>query len=309
MSILHFVFYFCLLIFLFLVISKVFKIATTPVHLRWELYPVPHEKGKSKYGGSYLEEPNWWDKPLEKDRFSEILSMLEEIVFLKGVYVNNRSLWWGSFPFHYALYIYFIATMISIFGLALGIRSENITNDWVWFGLILNVFFWVSAVFGVLGGAILLYKRTFHRDLSSYSNPSHYFNIILIGSLYATMLIGFLLDCFAVSDIIGFYYAVFTFSGMIELSTIGQLHFYLLSFFLFYLPFTHMTHFFAKYFTYHKIRWDDEPLFPGTKLYEKLQKQLNYPVKWSAPHIGADGTKTWLVLGTSNPFKENKKNG
>jgi len=32
------------------------KIAQMPVHLRWELAPVPHEKGKSAYGGSYLEE-------------------------------------------------------------------------------------------------------------------------------------------------------------------------------------------------------------------------------------------------------------
>lgn len=59
MEFLHFAFYFGLVIFLILVISKAIKIATAPVHLRWELYPVAHEKGKAHYGGSYLEEFEW----------------------------------------------------------------------------------------------------------------------------------------------------------------------------------------------------------------------------------------------------------
>lgn len=308
MTILNFAFYIGLLTFLILVISKIIKIATTPAHLRWELYPVPHEKGKSKYGGSYLEEPNWWGKPRKKDLFPEIITMLEEIIFLRGVWAHNRSLWWGSFPFHYALYLYIVASLLAILSLIFRVIPQSLETDYLWLHWILSVLFWWSAIFGILGSLVLLYKRTFDKDLSIFSNPSHYFNIILIGSLYATLLLGFLFGEFNVSSFLSFYYATFTFSYLSFDSIWGYIHFYLLSFFLFYLPFTHMTHFFAKYFTYHKVRWDDEPLYSGTKLYEKLQKQLNYPVKWSAPHIGADGTKTWLVLGTMNPFKE-KKNG
>lgn len=308
MAILNFAFYIGLLTFLILAISKIIKIATTPAHLRWELYPVPHEKGKSKYGGSYLEEPNWWEKPREKDLFSEIITMLEEIIFLKGVWAHNRSLWWGSFPFHYALYLYIVSSLLAILSLIFGVNPQGLETDYLWLHWILSVPFWWAAIFGVLGSLVLLYKRTFDKDLSAFSNPSHYFNIILIGSLYATLFLGFLFGEFNVSSFLSFYYAIFTFSYLSFDNIWEYIHFYLLSFFLFYLPFTHMTHFFAKYFTYHKVRWDDEPLYSGTKLYEKLQKQLNYPVKWSAPHIGADGTKTWLVLGTMNPFKE-KKNG
>ena len=45
--------------YLFIIVAytvKVMKVARMPLHLRWELYPVAHEKGY-KYGGSYFEEP------------------------------------------------------------------------------------------------------------------------------------------------------------------------------------------------------------------------------------------------------------
>lgn len=309
MTILHIAFYLGFLTFLILVLVKFFKIAKTPVHLRWELYPVPYEIGKGKYGGSYLEEPNWWKKPRKKDMFSEVFYMLEEILFLEGVFVHNRSLWLGSFPFHFSLYLYIICTLFALVGLIFGAFSPDSTNNFIWFNGLLDTLLWVLSLLGVLGGLVLLYKRTFEKKLSVYSNSSHYFNLFLISSLFATLLIGLIGGNFNNSVLLSFYYSVFTFSNTLQLSPIGQIHFYLLSFFLFYFPFTHMTHFFTKYFTYHKVRWDDEPLFPKTKLYEKLQKQLNYPVKWSAPHIGADGNKTWLILGTTHPFSQEKKNG
>ena len=34
-----------------------------PTHVRWEIYPVQHETtARAAYGGSYLEELNWWEK-------------------------------------------------------------------------------------------------------------------------------------------------------------------------------------------------------------------------------------------------------
>ena len=81
------------------------RLARLPVHLRWELAPIPHEKGKGQYGGSYLEELDWWTKPREKSLVSEATYMLLEIVFLKAVWEHNRRLWWFSFPFHFGLYL------------------------------------------------------------------------------------------------------------------------------------------------------------------------------------------------------------
>ena len=32
-----------------------YRLAKMPVHLRWDLYPIPHEKGRAHYGGSYFD--------------------------------------------------------------------------------------------------------------------------------------------------------------------------------------------------------------------------------------------------------------
>jgi len=307
MELLHFAFYIGLIAFIILVVNKGVKIATAPVHLRWELYPVAHEKGKSHYGGSYLEEFEWWTKPLEKDLVGEIITMFKEIVFLKGVWDHNRPLWWGSAPFHYALYLYIVITLLTFVGLIFGIYPADANFEANLYTQFLNILLWIASVLGIIGAIILLFKRVFDVDLRLYSNASHYFNILLIGSLYVTSFIWLLNSPFLIKDFFGFYKAVFTFSELPPIPTIGYIHFYLLSFFLFYLPFTHMTHFFTKYFTYHKVRWDDEPNFPNSKIRKKLMEQLNFPVQWSAPHIGADGRKTWLVIASSPlPTKETK---
>jgi nitrate reductase gamma subunit len=307
MELLHFAFYIGLIAFIILVVNKGVKIATAPVHLRWELYPVAHEKGKSHYGGSYLEEFEWWTKPLEKDLVGEIITMFKEIVFLKGVWEYNRPLWWGSAPFHYSLYLYIVITLLTFVGLIFGINPAGAHFEANYYTQFLNILLWIASVLGILGAIILLFKRIFDVNLRLYSNASHYFNILLIGSLYVTSFIWLLNSPFLIKDFFGFYKAVFTFSKLPLLPTVGYIHFYLLSFFLFYLPFTHMTHFFTKYFTYHKVQWDDEPNFPNSKIRKKLMEQLNFPVQWSAPHIGADGRKTWLVIASSPlPTKETK---
>jgi len=306
MEFIHFAFYFGLLLFLILVINKGYKIATSPVHLRWELYPVAHEKGKAKYGGSYLEDFEWWTKPRERDLLNEIWTMFQEIVFLKGVWEHNRPLWFGSFPFHYALYLYIVTTLLAWVGLIFDWSSSlNPALQSNLFDTLLNVLLWIASILGIVGAIILLLKRIFDENLRLYSNPSHYFNILLIGSLYVTSFIWLTSSDNAIGEFLGFYRGVFTFSSVGNLPVIGYIHFYLLSFFLFYLPFTHMTHFFTKYFTYHKVRWDDEPNFPDSKIRKKLLEQLNFPVQWSAPHIAADGRKTWLVIASSPlPTKE-----
>ncbi|MEJ5286904.1 MAG: respiratory nitrate reductase subunit gamma [Bacteroidota bacterium] len=307
MEFLHFAFYFGLVIFLILVISKAIKIATAPVHLRWELYPVAHEKGKAHYGGSYLEEFEWWTKPLKKDLLGELWTMFQEIVLLKGVWEHNRSLWFGSAPFHYALYLYIVSTLLIFVGLIFGVTPDNVDFQTSWFPQFLNILLWLASILGIIGAIVLLFKRIFDENLRLYSNPSHYFNILLIGMLYLTSLVWLLNSKNAIGEFFGFYKSAFTFSSLPEIPVIGYIHLYLLSFFLFYLPFTHMTHFFMKYFTYHKVRWDDEPNFPNSKIRKRLMEQLNFPVQWSAPHIGADGRKTWVVIATSPlPIKENK---
>ena len=92
------------------------KLARLPVHLRWELAPVPHEKGRAHYGGSYLEEEQWWTKPQEKDHLNEGFYMFQEILFLKALFEHKRSLWYFSFPFHFGLYLLTGAAALMLLG-------------------------------------------------------------------------------------------------------------------------------------------------------------------------------------------------
>ena len=65
-----------------------------------------------------------------------------------------------------------------------------------------------------------------------------------------------------------------------------------------YIPMTHMAHFFLKWFTWDKIRWDDEPNVRGGRIERKISDALQYPVSWSAPHIKGDGKKNWVDVAT-----------
>ena len=76
----------------------------------------------------------------------------------------------------------------------------------------------------------------------------------------------------------------------------------LASFFFAYMPFTRMMHYVAKYFTFHKIRWDDEPNLRGSKIEKKLQKLFNQPVSWSASHIQSG--KQWREIASEVKFPD-----
>ena len=64
---------------------KAIHYAPMPLHLRWELYPVAHERGKAAYGGSYFEELDWWTKPREVSKLGEVKTIAEEVLTLKQV--------------------------------------------------------------------------------------------------------------------------------------------------------------------------------------------------------------------------------
>ena len=107
-------------------------------------------------------------------------------------------------------------------------------------------------------------------------------------------------------SIIEYFKSLLLFKQVTDISIFGYIHIYIILAFIAYLPYTHMSHFFTKYFTYHKVRWDDEANTKGSKIESRVSKLLNQPVTWSAPHIGADGVKNWLIITGEKPNKENK---
>jgi hypothetical protein len=65
-----------------------------------------------------------------------------------------------------------------------------------------------------------------------------------------------------------------------------------------YIPLTHMSHFFTKWFLYHDVRWDVEVNRVGSRLEAAIGRQLGYRVSWDAAHIRGDGKKTWVDVAT-----------
>jgi hypothetical protein len=108
-------------------------------------------------------------------------------------------------------------------------------------------------------------------------------------------------------QVLGFVGALFTADMSVQLDGILKAHFLIAFFFLAYLPFTQMMHFVAKYFTYHEVRWDDNPVEPGGKMEKELLELLGQKPTWAAPHIRADGKKTWVDIATDTGAQEADK--
>lgn len=308
MSFLHALTYFSALIFIIFCMARLIRLASAPTHLRWELYPVPHEKGKSSYGGSFMEEPNWWEKKIEKDRFGELKVMIPEILFLKGVWEANPKLWFGSFAFHFGLYMLIGNMVLAIVGAIMSLSGVEVAAGAVGIGgymhLAMSVLITAGCALGFVGALRLLFLRIVDNGLRNFSSGAHYFNIILIGAFFLTGLLWQVGDANAANAVLGYYKGLISLSAFPAFSGFGAAHIYIGLFFVMYLPFTHMTHFFTKYFTYHSVRWEDMPNLPGNKKSKEVAELLNQPVSWSAPHIGADGTKTWLTIATTNPWEK-----
>ena len=273
---------------------RAWRYASAPVHLRWDLYPVAHEPAARRaYGGSHLEEREYWTKPQARSLVGEVTAMLEEILFLRGVWTHNRRVFWGSLPFHWGLYL-LIGTSGLLALTALGFRPE-------WLMVLTRG---VAALGGalLLAGALrLLVLRTTDRGLKRYSSPLDRLNLAVfavLGALSAAIPLGSA-GMAPASDAV---------AAMLRFQAPGApglvvAHMLLAGLVLVYLPFTRMVHFFAKYFLYHDVRWDDRPVEAGSDMEKRLQSALQFGVSWSADHVG---TGTWAEVATSTPASARK---
>lgn len=287
---------------------KLLKYYTMPMHVRWELYPVPHE-GKP-YGGSFFEDVDHWTKTRHKDHGAQYAFMVPEILFIRALYEDNRSLWYWSFPFHMGLYLSIgglvflaIGAILSILGLppstsALASLVQALTQ-------VLAVIGFIMGTVGALG---LAGKRLTDKALADQSAPIDFLNVLWLAAIFVTGFLVWLRDPgFNVSR--EFLASLLTFkpipAGMTGLHVINLLLF--LSFWA-YFPFTHMSHMVSKYFMWDKVKWDDDPNVGDPGMDAKIKKYLAYPVTWSAPHVGAEGgKKSWADVATFNPWAEEEK--
>lgn len=292
------------LIFVVALAAKVIKYMRMPMHVRWEIYPVPHE-GKP-YGGSFFEEVDHWTKPAHKDHLAQYKFMVPEILLIRALYEHNRPLWYWSFPFHAGLYL--CLGGIGLLGVGAVLQIAGITSAIASLVQSLTV---VVGVLGFIAGAIgsfgLIIKRLSDKSLSESSAGIDYINLLWLGAIFVTGFLVWLQDpVFAVSR--GYLAGLLTFNThAVSLSAIHVVNLLLFLGFVVYFPFTHMTHMISKYFMWDKVKWDDARNVGDPAMDAKIKEYLGYPVSWAGPHIESDGKKNWAEVATSNPWAKESK--
>jgi nitrate reductase gamma subunit len=266
---------------------RVVKTLRMPAHLRWELYPIP--KGppeRQRYGGSYFEESDWWTKPRVSSYKSEALFVLREVFLLRGVWENFRELWLWSCLLHWGLYLYLLATLFAIgeFLLPSGVGGR-IFDAAVIYG------YGLACPLGLTGALGLLVMRSLHPRLKVFTTRIGIFDLLLLGSIFATGMPLLTAGSAGLHSMISDLVRYPAFPG--NHPAVWQVHVALLAFFLAYFPFTHMTHAYMKYFTWHQVRWDDSPTAHDPHAAEKLAVNLRREPSWAAPHIAAGNAATW----------------
>jgi len=277
--------YFSLFIFVFVSLWKALKYAKMPMHSRWELYPVPKETGeRAKYGGSYFEDYQWWAKPREVSHVGELKEMLKEMLFIKNLFVNQRPFWWLSYTMH--LGIYFLGVWTILLGVG-ALTEPSGLPSFIYYATLISGS--VGALLTALGSIALILRRFTDTTLRKYTTPQEYFNLLFIFAVVITGMMVWVGDP-------GFNYGRMIMKGLFTFTPFTHggvltVHIILLGALLVYIPFTKMSHYVGKYFTFHKVLWENEPNLRGAKIEASVRKALSYQPKtsWSAPHINNKG--------------------
>lgn len=309
-AILYVLVYLGIVVFLAASVARAMTYARQPLHLRWELYPVPHEDpARVGHGGSYFEESDWWTKPSRFNLIGEAKVMVPEILFLKGLWEFNRPLWYRSFPFHFGLYLLIGSVALLALGAVLALLAPSVMAGSL--GVVLTSLYSLCGAVGagmaVAGAFGLLLRRLRDPALRNYTATGDLFNLLFFIVALGLLIVGYAVRGPDYPGTLALATGLLTFNTSVQIPGLLAVSLMLCSLLVAYIPLTHMAHFVAKYFTYHSIRWDDMPMAKAEAMGKKLAEYLTFRPSWSAPHVGADGSKTWADIATTNPFSEERK--
>jgi nitrate reductase gamma subunit len=291
---------------------KITKIARMPVHLRWELYPVIHDKGY-KYGGSYYEELEWWKKPLKANRWRSIIFKIRDYFTFPGYFKSNKSYWFGLYPWHIGFYfivgfhiLSFIGALVMITtGVSVSSGSASAAGQILYYLTIVVAV--ASFILGSIGSIVLLIQRLANKDLKNYASASNYVNYIFFLVVFLSGLLAWAIVDPGLSAYREFWKSLITFRYH-SVEPLTFLHIMLFSVFLIYLPFTRSTHYITKIFAFFGVLWDDKPILGDKRLQVKIKKELQQTVSWSASHIQTGKCWSEVASGMPDDKKKDKNN-
>lgn len=274
---------------------KVAKVLRMPAHLRWELYPIPHEKGY-KYGGSYFEELEWWNRPQHKNRARALLFKLGDYLSMGGYYKRSRTYWLGLLPWHIGFYLLMAFQAFALVGALVAVWLGNVSLPLIIILYAMMAMGWIGFGLGLIGSAIMLIQKLISSDFRLYTTKMDYFNYTIFLVLFACGYYLLTSDP-GLSGYLTFWQGVVTFR-YVQPEPAAYLFIILFSLHLVHLPFTRSTHYITKLISFFGILWDDTPN-SGGKMEDRVKEYLDYPVSWSAPHIQSG--KTWAEAASSLP--------
>lgn len=271
---------------------RIARIAAMPPHLRWEIYPMPRgTAAQQRYGGSYFEETEWWRKPRSSSWGSELGYMLREVLTFATLHKRNRRLWLWSWLMHVGLYA------LGITAASIGIAAVTASAATV-----------VTPVCGIIGSGAglagvsgLLARRLTDPEVRAGSSRGDLLNLIWIAAVFASAACVHLLGG-GTRELVTLARAFLRLGPTPAMGWPATAHLVLVGVFAAWFPATHMTHAYMKFFTYHRVRWDDIAVAHDPKLNRVMSANLRRPTTWAAPHIAAGGKSTWAdVVGGRRP--------
>ena len=280
------------------------RYARAPLHLRWEIYPVPHEPAdRAAHGGSYFEQSAWWTKPAPANHWGTAKAFAVEALCLHALRAFNRPLWWRSYPFHAGLYL-LAATVVLVFAAALGtITAPSLVAGAP--AVVVRQCYRATGLAGLflalLGAAGLLHRRLTDPDLRSSTVPGDLFNLAAFIAALATLGAGWALAPAGTPGPGAIALGLLQWDVSLRIPGLLASGLILSAALAAYIPFTHMSHFVGKYFTYHAVRWDDAVARRGGSIEKAMAEYLTYRPTWDAPHVTADGSRTWADIAASQP--------
>ncbi len=272
-------------------LKKAMYYANMPQHGRQDLYPIPLESDeKMHYGGSYMEEDKWYEKERHHNLKGEIIDMLVEMLFIKKLFVNQNNFWWLSYSLHLGMYAAIAWSVLLVVG------------AWLPAGALATIVYFLVTVAGLVAGVLmtvgaigLLYKRLCVREYKIYTTPQEVFNLVALLAVGLTGLLTWFTTGMSFEYGYSIVKAMFTFKPLGAMFTNGVpamlvIHILLLGFISFYIPLSKLSHYVGKFFTFHKVIWDNEPNMPGSKIEANILAAQQKPkdpnaLKWAAPHI------------------------
>lgn len=282
---------------------KAIKYAKMPLHLRWDLYPVTH-KNRRNHGGSPDDDLEWRKKPRRKNLIRSIMFILKDNFYLGEYFHRNKGYWVVLLPWHVGFLLIislhilcFFAALTMLLGLRVSAESANIFGKVIYYSiLITGVGSFVTGSFGSVG---MFIKRMADRDLRAYASPINYFNYLFLLAVFVSGLSAWYLGDATFTEYREFWKGLITFDFK-NVELLSALHILLFSLLLIYLPFTRSMHYITRFFAFLWVNWDDKPNLKGSEIEKKVQRCLNQPVSWSAPHIRS-GQK-WADLAIEMNF-------